>query len=1139
MQQKKNVISQTSSPFSTGAGGVHFEERVQAVFLLSLITSSFSPVLDLPLISLTFQAKHKGWHTDDVIAESKNAKLLCQIKHRIRLNQSDKEFCSTIQAAWVDFHNENFNKKTDRICLVTQDIPNEYAAALFRIHEYAIGSANAADFFIKATQVRFSNKNIRKSLDLIRNIIGDIDKSTFVTENELWEFFKVFCILVFDLDYEYSINKILSKALLVSFTDKTSPDLVWSKLCERASQYNQSACTITTETIPDEIAIFFIGYQKFNENIELLSDFEPSEQLAILAVIGSWNENNKHDRDLVSTLIQKEYTEIKNSIFNNHLLNSKILSCENGIWKVNNRKIIIEQSRIFLDDVSVSRLFTATGKMLVEKSEHEDYSGTNRVKKYSDSLQYNSETQINSIIEGICIFCNLKNKPKHWSANLLENNAYQFVRDIFTNSNWTRWASLAEYLRMVAEICPREYLHQLEHFLVHAPDDAMTLVSYKRGYFSQGFTAEIIWSLEVLAWSEKYFISAIQCLGELAEIKGISNKGNNPVDSIISILLPWKPQTTASQDKKINALEALQKSSPEIAWTVITKLLPGATNSTFGTVKPQYYMNDIQDETFDSAQIKERYEEFIKLAIKWAANNIGKIISLIRNSDYLSEEQRLSLLQELEIKMDELNGDEKYHIWVVLQGLYSRKTKRRSEVQQKIKHLISKAKPEDIRIQYRYYFEDDSRFERISYQNYITRQKKAIKAIYLKYGPIEVLDFAKQLNNINVSFMLGNIITRKDLGVLIAAFSENENKNFIKNTLSSYLNKHKVSSLPHEAIKQYHSEEIADLLSLIPISAEAIGYISKLLKHDERFFWEKTHGSCNQCFAEELTVKLLASKLMLFGRNRFFIYQLEIWKEYINTFTQDELFQMLENSATETTDSFDDHAIHTILAYIQQLDDVDKERLAKVECMYITTFSSSGGANPRGLTYILNNYPMEFCNFIEILYKKRHEIKNPQRIRQYSESVVIQAQYILFTVHVVPGTDWNGAFHEEICRQWIEEAEKWAKENDRYEVTMINVGEGLSYAEKNEKGLPNDVILDILNTAKYEDMRNGYRTGLYNQRGVHWVDHEGKAELDLSEKYSQQAEYLEKEGYARVAEIYNNLAIDYQHEAERVRDKKS
>lgn len=181
MVQKKKVISQRSSPFSTGAGGVHFEERVQAVFLLSLITGSFSPVLDFPLISLTFQAKYKGWNTDDFLAESKHGKLLCQIKHKIRITRSDKEFHKTIQAAWADFNNGSFNKESDRICLATQNIPNEHASALYRIYEYANGSPNSTDFYIKTTQERTSNEQIRASIKIIENIICEIDDSTSVS----------------------------------------------------------------------------------------------------------------------------------------------------------------------------------------------------------------------------------------------------------------------------------------------------------------------------------------------------------------------------------------------------------------------------------------------------------------------------------------------------------------------------------------------------------------------------------------------------------------------------------------------------------------------------------------------------------------------------------------------------------------------------------------------------------------------------------------------------------------------------------------------------------------------------------------------------------------------------------------------
>ena len=56
----KNTVSVLSNPFSTGGGGVDFEYRVQATFLLALLVEGFSPLLNLPITSVIFQAKRQG-----------------------------------------------------------------------------------------------------------------------------------------------------------------------------------------------------------------------------------------------------------------------------------------------------------------------------------------------------------------------------------------------------------------------------------------------------------------------------------------------------------------------------------------------------------------------------------------------------------------------------------------------------------------------------------------------------------------------------------------------------------------------------------------------------------------------------------------------------------------------------------------------------------------------------------------------------------------------------------------------------------------------------------------------------------------------------------------------------------------------
>lgn len=70
-----------------------------------------------------------------------------------------------------------------------------------------------------------------------------------------------------------------------------------------------------------------------------------------------------------------------------------------------------------------------------------------------------------------------------------------------------------------------------------------------------------------------------------------------------------------------------------------------------------------------------------------------------------------------------------------------------------------------------------------------------------------------------------------------------------------------------------------------------------------------------------------------------------------------------------------------------------------------------------------------------------------------------------------------------------------------------------------------------LNSADNDELRKGYKLGIFNQRGAHWIDPEGKPEKELAQKYNQRAEATEVLGYSRFSEVLRKIAEGYLSEA--------
>jgi hypothetical protein len=103
------------------------------------------------------------------------------------------------------------------------------------------------------------------------------------------------------------------------------------------------------------------------------------------------------------------------------------------------------------------------------------------------------------------------------------------------------------------------------------------------------------------------------------------------------------------------------------------------------------------------------------------------------------------------------------------------------------------------------------------------------------------------------------------------------------------------------------------------------------------------------------------------------------------------------------------------------------------------------------------------------------------------------------------------------------------------EVVLVNVGIVLIHAPAAPDGLwIHHSVAAALNDRDAETMRNGFRTGKYNSRDVHWVDHTGKPEKELAEQFRRKAKEVENAGYQRFAITLRYWADGYKRESERI-----
>lgn len=129
----------------------------------------------------------------------------------------------------------------------------------------------------------------------------------------------------------------------------------------------------------------------------------------------------------------------------------------------------------------------------------------------------------------------------------------------------------------------------------------------------------------------------------------------------------------------------------------------------------------------------------------------------------------------------------------------------------------------------------------------------------------------------------------------------------------------------------------------------------------------------------------------------------------------------------------------------------------------------------------------------------------------------------------------DGGFNDSHFSSWLQRVKEMCTESGHLESALFNVGQVLIHCPPDTKGLwINLTVADALNAKDAEDMRSGFRAGIFKSRGVHWVDPTGTPELELAEQYRKKAEDIENAGYQRFAVTLRGLSESYARDAERI-----
>ncbi len=1171
----KKTDKQLSNPFSTGGGGGHFEAHVQASFVALMLTGGFAPCLPCwPISKIKLQGKFAGYDTDDLIVFVEKAdngekrKILCQIKHSISITENDKVFGEVIQAAWNDFNNASmFSRGKDVIALITGPLSTTDINDVRTILEWARHSENAEEFITKVELTHFSSPKKQKKLQAFKTNLIKANGGIPVSNDILFEFLKQFHLLGYDLDINAGVTLSLLHSLIGQYSQENAQSL-WSQLVDEVQSANKNAGTISPESLPDDLQTAF--KQRVYEVIpnvfsasQLPSDKTDWNQhvhasdLVIANLLGTWNEKNAADLEVVRKLANEEFGSWISKIREILQQPESPVALKNGRWRVTESKALWKAlgARLFDDNLDNFKQCLVT--VLTERDPQFDLPAEERYAAsiHGKVLKYSPELR-KGMAESLALLGSQPDDLTNCSQNKPETIAVLAVREIFNKADWVLWGSLNNLLPTLAEAAPDEFLRMVENALQQTPCPFDELFSQEgNGITGGNYLTGLLWALETLAWDEKFLVRVCVILGELAAHDPGGNWANRPANSLTTILLPWLPQTTASINKRKVALQTLQKEVPVVAWKLLLSLLPNQHQASSGTHKPSW-RNTIPDDWKKGVNQQEYWEQvffYAELAVSMASNDIAKLNELIGHLDNLPKPSFDKILEYLSSE-DVCNKpeDERLVLWTGLTEFASKhrrfsdaKWALSTDIISKIEAVAAKLAPKNpLNLHRRLFsgrdfdlYEENDNWEE-QRQKLEERRQQAIKDVLVYGGMDVVIGFAESVESpSHVGHSLGVIAEAEIDERILPALLETKNKKIAQFTSGYVWGRQQgygwawVDGLDKSG---WSLSQVGQFLSCLPFTEEAWARATAWLGDSEGEYWVRTSANPYQALCD---LGAAIDKLIEYQRPHAAVnclYRMLYDKQPLDK-SRSVKALLAAVSSVEPSYAMDAYHIVEIIKALQDDSGTDPEDLFRVEWAYLPLLDRHRGVSPKLLENRLASNPAFFCEVIRLIYRSKKEDNSEKEPSEQEKSIASNAWKLLHEWRTPPGTQPDGAFSREQFTQWLEQTKEMCAESEHLEVALSHVGRVLIYCPPDSEGLwINKAVAEALNGKDAEEMRNGFCLEVFNSRGAHIVDPTGKPEREFAEQYRQKADEVENAGYQRFAATLRSLAESYDRDADRI-----
>ena len=334
-------------------------------------------------------------------------------------------------------------------------------------------------------------------------------------------------------------------------------------------------------------------------------------ELVPVVLAGAWREDNEADQEVLGRLAAREYAEISSLCARWAAEEDMPVRRQGPVWSCVSKpdawdllsRLATSGQLARFREVAVEVLGTADPALTVEPSRRW------AAGMLGPSLPWSAHLRV-SIAETVAVIATQGGERDLPGGATGQDLADVIVREVLDAANADQsghlWSSLSAVLPTLAEASPGYFLDAVDAGLASSGLRSVFDPEAEMSLFASPTHTGLLWGLEALAWSPHYLGPAALALARLAEIDPGGSYANRPDHSLSQIFLPWSPQTTASRDERLAAIDLIRHAGLGMSWSFLTGLLPVPHAVLDFSYKPrwrEWHAEDARDAQVSAAEL--------------------------------------------------------------------------------------------------------------------------------------------------------------------------------------------------------------------------------------------------------------------------------------------------------------------------------------------------------------------------------------------------------------------------------------------------------------------------------------------------------------------------------------------------------